>query len=110
MGVADFPQTQDDNTQVTLRKKIIFLATIKNDSGTAATRIFFCYSNRTINSIKILKRKIWFNIRTTELCNYVCISIKLKAFCVTKVDTPKMVKNVRLYLKVVTFFCETHHT
>ena len=33
--------------------------------------------------------------------------MKLKAFCVTQNETPKMAKNIRLYLQVVTFFCGT---
>ena len=34
-------------------------------------------------------------------------SIKLKAFCVTQNETPKMAKNFLLYSQVVTLFCGT---
>ena len=37
------------------------------------------------------------------MCNYILvfISIKMKAFCGTQNETPKMVKNVRLYQQIV---------
>ena len=36
--------------------------------------------------------------------------MKLKAFCITQTETPKMGKQFRFYQQVVTFFRGTRHT
>ena len=42
-----------------------------------------------------------------QLCSCIFILMKFKAFSVTKNETPKMVRYVRLYLQVVPTFCRT---
>ena len=71
----------------------------KNNNESVAMIFSLCDVNRTNNSIKKIKgrHKIiedFFPCALTFLF-FVCL-MKLKGFCVTQNDTPKMVKNVRL--------------
>ena len=81
-------------------KNNFYPATIKNENRAAEVRKKLCGAKGTNNSIKLKKGNIgeYKNFRAVPLCSsFFLIMMKLKEFCVTQNDTPKMVKNVSLY-------------
>ena len=109
MGAPYFLQIQDRNTRANFCKKYFSSSNHQNDNGAVATRNLFvqCKRNQQLHRIKKYDIVEYNTLWTVQLCYYFSILIKLKVFRVTRNKIPKLVKIVRLYQQVVTFFCRT---
>ena len=116
MGAPYFFWIKDLNTQANFCEEYFYPASIKNYNGAVALRIGLCvtWMEPTTPSRSSKGRNNWIGY----LLNFVTlflflILIKLKAFCITQNETPKMVKNppliischIHLWIKYCLYLC-----